>query len=94
MSDFVLFNGLVSHMVAFRLVVVAGIVISVLLAVGLHFSILQETVKQSFFVFIFQNLQTQVIISSQFWFGAVMIENDYKNCMVAAGSEYITHAVF
>jgi hypothetical protein len=23
-----------------------------------------------------------------------MIENDYKNCMVAAGSEYITHAVF
>jgi hypothetical protein len=47
MSDFALSNGLVNHEVAFRLVVAAGIVISVLLGVGLHFSILQETVKQS-----------------------------------------------
>jgi hypothetical protein len=61
MSDFVLFNGLVNHEVAFRLVVAAGAVISVLLAVGLHFSVLQETVKQSFSVFISQNSQTQVI---------------------------------
>jgi hypothetical protein len=50
MSDFALSNGLVNDEVAFRLVVTAGIVISVLLAVGLHFSILQETVKQSFSV--------------------------------------------
>jgi len=34
MSDFVLSSGLVNHEVAFRLVVAAGRVISVLLAVG------------------------------------------------------------
>jgi len=49
MSDFVLSNGLVNHEVAFGLVA-AGIVISVLLDVGLHFSILQERVKQNFSV--------------------------------------------
>jgi hypothetical protein len=76
MSDFVLSNGLVNHEVAFRLVVAAGIVISMLLAVDLRFSVLQETVKQSFSVFISQNLQIQVI--SQLWFGVVMIENDYE----------------
>jgi heme/copper-type cytochrome/quinol oxidase subunit 4 len=66
MSDFVLSNGLVNHEVAFRIVVAAGIVISVLLAVGLHFSILQEAVKLSFFVFISQNSQTQVISHHSF----------------------------
>jgi hypothetical protein len=66
MSDFVLSNGLVNHEVAFRLVVAAGIVISVLLAVGLHFSILQETVKLSFSVFTSLNSQTQVISHHSF----------------------------
>jgi hypothetical protein len=65
---FVLSNGLVDHEVAFRLVVAAGIVISVLPALGLHFSILQETVKQSFSVFISQNSQTQVISHHSFGF--------------------------
>jgi len=47
-------------------VVAAGIVISVLLAVGLHFSLLQEAVKLSFSVFTSQNSQTQVISHHSF----------------------------
>jgi hypothetical protein len=54
-----------------------------------QFSILWETVKRSFSCFHFSKLMNPMISHHSFWFGVVMIENDFKNCMVSARSEYV-----
>jgi hypothetical protein len=81
-------NGLANHEVAFRLVVSAGIVISVLITMGLHISALQETENKGL-LFPFLRTHKPIDITSQFWFGVVVIKNYLKNCMAAAGSGYI-----